>query len=101
MMQGDACYLGIRITNNAGNPVTPADIQDVEITIGPLRKTYRGAQLTCEEGLWFFPLTQQETFSCPRGNLNAQVRIHWANGVVEGRPVMGICLSESLSREVI
>ena len=101
MMQGDACYLGIRITNNAGNPVTPADIQDVEIVIGPLRKTYRNAQLTHKDGLWFFPLTQQESFSCPDRNLNAQVRLRWANGAVEGRPIMGICVDESFSREVI
>ena len=43
MMQGDSYNLGIRILNNAGNPVTPDDVIDVEITIGHLRKTYLNA----------------------------------------------------------
>ena len=34
MMQGDSYYQGIRILNNAGNPVTPDDVKDVEIVIG-------------------------------------------------------------------
>ena len=38
MMQGDAYLLGISILNNAGMPVTPADVADVEITIGHLKK---------------------------------------------------------------
>ena len=33
MMQGDSYSLGIRILNNAGSPVTPDDVNDVEITI--------------------------------------------------------------------
>ena len=46
MMQGDSYNLGIKILNNAGSPVTPDDIRDVEITIGNLSKTYLGASLT-------------------------------------------------------
>ena len=62
MMQGDACNLGIFILNNAGSPVTPEDVRDVEITMGQLRKTYAGSQLYYQDGRWMFPLTQQETF---------------------------------------
>ena len=40
MMQGNACYLGISILNSGGALVEPVDIQDVEITIGNLKKTY-------------------------------------------------------------
>ena len=29
MMQGDELNLGIRILNNAGNPVSEADVEDV------------------------------------------------------------------------
>lgn len=101
MMQGDACYLGIRIENNAGSPVTPADIREVEITIGETRRSFRQSELTYADGLWFFPLDQGDTFSCPPGPVKAQVRILWANGTLEGAPLYGITMFESISKEVL
>ena len=101
MMQGDSYNLGIRILNNAGHPVTPEDIKDVEITIGQLRKTYLNAQVTFYEGLWMFPLSQQETFGCWPAAVKAQVRVVWANGVVEGKPIYGVRINESISKEVL
>ena len=101
MMQGDSYSLGIRILNNAGNPVTPDDIKDLEITIGPLRKTYLNAQVTFYEGLWMFPLSQKETFDYWPSAVKAQVRVVWANGVVEGKPIYGVRINESISKEVL
>lgn len=101
MMQGDACYLGISILNNAGNPVSPADIRDVEITVGPLRKTYRNQQVSFFGDVWLFPISQGESFLCPPGPVQAQVRVAWANGVVEGRSVYGVAVEESISKEVL
>lgn len=100
-MQGDACYLGISILNSAGNPVETVDIQDVEITIGNLRKTYLGGQLGCSGGVWLFPMSQGESFGLSSGPVRAQVRIAWANGVVEGRPLYGVRFDESISKEVL
>ena len=101
MMQGDSYYLGINILNNAGQPVTPDDIKDVEITIGNLRKTYRNAQVTFHEGVWMFPLSQEETFRYWPTSVKAQVRVVWANGVIEGKPLYGIRINESISKEVL
>ena len=101
MMQGDSYSLGIRILNNAGNPVTPEDINDVEITIGQLRKTYLNEQVTFYEGLWMFPLSQKETFDYWPTAVKAQVRVVWKNGVVEGKPVYGVRINESISKEVL
>lgn len=101
MMQGDACYLGIRIENNAGSPVTPADIREVEITLGSYRRSWRQSELSYSDGLWFFPLNQEDTFRCWPGPVPAQVRVVWANGTVEGVPLYGISLSESISKEVL
>ena len=101
MMQGDSYSLGIRILNNAGNPVTPEDIKDVEITIGQLRKTYLNAQVTFNEGLWMFNLSQKETFGCWPAAVKAQVRVAWANGAVEGKPIYGVRVNESISKEVL
>ena len=101
MMQGDSYNLGINILNNAGQPVTPNDIKDVEITIGNLRKTYLNAQVTYHDGVWIFPLSQEETFRYWPASVKAQVRVVWANGVIEGKPLYGIRINESISKEVL
>lgn len=101
MMQGDSYSLGIRILNNAGSPVTPDDIKDVEITIGNLRKTYLNAQVTYYNGVWLFPLSQKETLRYWPSSVKAQVRVVWANGVVEGKPLYGVRITESISKEVL
>lgn len=101
MMQGDSYSLGIRILNNAGSPVTPEDVKDVEITIGHLSKTYLNAELTYSEGLWMFPLSQKETFCYRPSSVKAQVRVVWANGVIEGKPLYGVRVDESISKEVL
>ena len=101
MMQGDAYLLGINILNNAGMPVTPADVADVEITIGHLKKKYSAAELSFNNCLWMFPLSQKETFGCMPASPKAQVRIKWANGVTECKPLYGISIDESISKEVL
>lgn len=101
MMQGDSYNIGIKILNNAGNPVTPDDIKDIEITIGHLSKTYLGAELTFSEGLWFFPLSQHESFRYLPSAAKAQVRVAWKNGVIEGKPIYGLRIDESISKEVL
>ena len=101
MLQGDAYNLGIRVLNNAGSVVTPQDMEDMEITIGNLRKTYSAAQLTFHEGVWLFPLSQKETFAQKHAAPKAQVRVKWKNGVVEGAALSGVRIQESISREVL
>ena len=102
MMQGDAYYLGIRILNNAGNPVTPDDVKDIEISIGHLIKTYRNAEIVYEGGFWLYPLSQEETFGYwPEKEIKSRIRLFWPNGVVEGKPIYGIRFAESISKEVL
>lgn len=101
MMQGDSYNMGIRIENNAGMPVTPADVIDVEITIGHIKKKYSDAALSFSDGVWMFPLSQIETFGCMPASPKAQVRVKWANGVIEGKPLYGVRIEESISKEVL
>lgn len=101
MLQGDTYALGIRILNNAGSPVTAEDVIDVEITLGHLCKNLRSGQLRFYEGLWLFPLNQKETFAYGDGPVRAQVRVKWANGTVEGKPLYGVRVGESISKEVL
>lgn len=101
MMQGDAYNLGFTVLNNAGQPVTPDDIQDMEITLGSIRKTYRGAGITYVDGRWLVNLSQSETFGCWPAAMKSQIRILWRNGVIEGKPIHGVRMDESLSKEVL
>lgn len=101
MMQGDSCNLAIRILNNAGNPVTPNDVNNVEITIGKLSKTYLNQEIIYMDGLWLFPLEQYETFGLRPSAVKAQVRVVWRNGITEGKPLYGIRIEESISKEVL
>lgn len=101
MMQGDSYLLGINILNNAGVSVTPADVLDIEISIGHIKKKYSSAELSFSNGMWMFPLSQRETFGCLPASPKAQVRVKWANGVIEGKPLYGVRIDESISKEVL
>ena len=66
-----------------------------------LRKSYKNAQLRCFDGVWMFPLSQAETFGCIPAAAKAQVRVKWKNGVIEGAPLYGLRVRESISKEVL
>lgn len=101
MMQGDSYNLGFTVKNNAGEIITPDDVADVEITIGHLSKTYQSGHLLFTSGRWMFPLKQSETFAYWPKQLKAQIRIVWKNGVIEGKPIYGVRVHESISKEVL
>ena len=101
MMQGDSYSLGFTVRNNAESIVTPDDVIDIEITIGHLRKTYSSGQVTFDDGRWFFPLSQEETFGYWPKATKAQIRVKWRNGIVEGKEIHGVRINESISREVL
>jgi hypothetical protein len=48
-----------------------------------------------------FPISQKETFGYWPKATKAQIRILWKNGVVEGKPIHGIRINESTSKEVL
>lgn len=102
MMQGDAYGLAIEIKNAADAVVTTEDIADVEIVIGQLRKTYKEGGISFENGMWIFPLTQEETFKLPSTmRVKGQVRVMFKNGFVEGASLGNVCVYESISKEVL
>ena len=101
MMQGDSYNIGFTVLNNAGAAVTPNDILDMEITIGHLKKTYQKNQLLFDSDRWHFPLSQTEAFDFYPAAVKCQIRIMWANGVVEGKSINGLRINESISKEVL
>ena len=103
MMQGDSYSLPIEILKVDGTLVTDADVSNVEITIGHLRKTYADGAVKYDStaGAWKFPLSQEETFQYLPASVRGQVRLVWKNGEVEGIPLDGVRVKESISKEVL
>lgn len=103
MMQGDSYSLAIEILNAYGTPVTDADVSNVEITIGNLRKSMKDGTVVYSsgDGVWKFPLSQEETFRYLPSRVKGQVRLVWKNGEVEGIKLDDILVGESISREVL
>ena len=102
MMQGDAYGLAIEIKDATDKVVTTEDVMDVEIAIGYLRKTYKEGGISFENGMWIFPLTQEETFKfSPTMRVKGQVRVMFKNGTVEGVSLGNVCVYESISKEVL
>lgn len=101
MMQGDSYTLGFRLKNNSGSLITPLDVADVEITLNGKSKTYKAGQVVYGNSLWGYPVSQTDTFAGEPGDVRAEIRIKWNNGTLEGKPVYGVRLNESMSKEVI
>lgn len=101
MMQGDSYRLSFEILNAYDQPITDAELSNIEITIGSLRKTIDdGVRYDAGSCTWTFPLSQEETFQLPR-KVKGQIRLVWSNGDVEGIPLEDIRIEESISREVL
>ena len=100
MMQGDAFVQKIEIKSN-GAVLTPADVQDVEITFGRLSKTYAAKEIGFHDGKWEFPLTQEESFRLRDNFQRVQVRVCFLNGDVEGADLGDVYVTESLSRRIL
>lgn len=104
MMQGDQYPLGISLVYKAdGTPVRDVDVEDVEITIGPLRATLSAGQLSYDSALnlWLFPVEQAQTLELWPKHYRAQARIVWPGGYVEGMDLGRVRLNESNSKEVL
>lgn len=101
MMQGDAYCLKIELKTLDEELVTPNDILDLEITVGMLSKTYSSGKLQYIDDTWRFPLTQKETFRFRNSYLEAQARVLWPSGDVEGVSLGMIYIEKSSSRKVL
>jgi hypothetical protein len=101
MMQGDSYGLSIEILNSGGEAVTSADVSDVEISIGSLKKTYTSGDVFFVDGMWVFPLTQEETFQMLPAKVKVQLRVKWLSGDVEGCDLGYQNIRESISKEVL
>lgn len=102
MMQGDAYALPIEI-RTADGPAKENTFADIEVIIGPFRRTLREGNLTYDpvRQVFLFPLTQRDTFSVCHGIKPGQVRVRTHDGQVFGTSLGSVDIMGSLSREVL
>jgi hypothetical protein len=108
--QGDSYALPIKLKID-GDPLNPADAEEVEFVIGGLRKLYTGAKqdmgpnvvwYDLTDSTFMFPLTQDETFAWETGVIDMDIRIKFVGGDVEGiRRIVQIVIVDAISEEVI
>ena len=100
IMQGDSYDIAITLTDDAGEIITEAAVEDVVITVGSLSKSYSDGAVTYSDGKWIFPLEQRETF-CMRGNLPFEVRVKFNSGEVVGAELTALTAKCSINKEML
>lgn len=100
MMQGDSYSLAIELKKADGTTITSSDVANVEISIGWLTKDMQSG-VTYSDGLWYFPITQQESFKLAPTYVKAQARVVLSDNFIEGIDLGTVHVLESLSKEVL
>ena len=99
IMQGDQYILPIMLTDSAGNVVTADDVEDVEITIGGIIKTYAKDEILWDgESYWGFPMSQDESFAFPP-RIKCQARAKFNGGDIIGVAITTLSVVASESKE--
>lgn len=96
--QGDQYSIAVAIRFN-DEPVDIDKIEKVEITLHNRSKCYP-EEVTFSDGVFLYPITQEETFSLPR-IVEAQVRVKFENGNIFTSPTEQIDVIRSLSKEIL
>ena len=101
IMQGDQYAIVFTGTQN-GAPLDLSKIEMIEFIVGKLRKIYPG-EVTANDGKFYFPLTQEETFQFKSASQAVQIRVKFAGAepVVIGTSIEGIRVSDSISKVVL
>lgn len=103
LKQGDAFLLPVRLSLN-GSTLNATSVETVEFCVGGLRKLFPGEVSFSEEtGMFFVPLSQQETLAFPPNRAVAvDVRVRFAGGNVLGsRKMQFAAVADAVSQEVI
>lgn len=106
IMQGDSYPVYINLTQ-AGQPLTPEMIAELEICIGKhLRRLYSADEVfyDAEAHRWHIRLSQQETLGLPTGTHSVIVRVKYPaapDADVKGVYVGSIKIYDTFSEEVL
>lgn len=101
IMQGDQ-YAIVFTGVQDGAPLDLSKIEMIEFIVGKLRKIYPG-EVTENDGKFYFPLTQEETFQFKSASQAVQIRVKFtgAEPVIIGTSIEGIRVSDSISKVVL
>lgn len=101
IMQGDQ-YAIVFTGTQDGAPLDLSKIEMIEFIVGKLRKIYPG-EVTANDGKFYFPLMQEETFQFKSASQAVQIRVKFtgAEPVVIGTSIEGIRVSDSISKVVL
>ena len=101
ILQGDSYPIPVEITQD-GASITPEVIEEIEITSGnTVRKTYTGGGVFFAEGMWYFLLSQEDTFSLS-GGYDVLLRIKYpGTGNVVGTKIGKLSVEKAQHKEVI
>jgi hypothetical protein len=101
ILQGDSYPIPVEITQD-DVPVTPELVEEVEITIGDrVRKTYTGGDVFYEDEMWYFLLSQEDTFSLS-GGYEVLLRLKYpGSGNVVGTKIGKLSVEKAQRKEVI
>lgn len=101
IMQGDQ-YAIVFTGLQDGAPLDLSKIEMIEFIVGKLRKIYPG-EVTANDGKFYFPLTQEETFQFKSASQAVQIRVKFTGSapVVIGTSIEGIRVSDSISKVVL
>ena len=101
ILQGDSYPIPVEVRQD-GIVVTPELVEEVEITIGStVRKTYTGGGVFFESDMWYFLLTQEESFSLS-GGYDVVLRLKYpGSGNVIGIRAGKLSVEQTEQKEVI
>lgn len=101
MMQGDQYRIPVSLKHEDGSIVTEAEVRDVEIFVGLVRKTLDDG-ISYDEGekCFYVHLKQKETFRLS-GDVRVQARILFTSGDVVGVNLGTVNFETSASKVVL
>lgn len=102
MMQGDAYSIPIEVKMQ-DRYLEDKDIEDMEVLLGLVRKTFKSGEITYDRDLqkFMFPLSQEDTFRLKGKKQPVQIRIKTPTGEVMGMRLNDLTIDFSDSREVL
>ena len=83
IIQGDAYDIGIVILAE-GAALSAADIRQMRVALGGTIKTYPGGGITYADGVWRYPMTQEESLALRPGAATLTVRMEFAAAQLKG-----------------
>lgn len=83
IIQGDAYDIGIVILAE-GAALSAADIRQMRVALGGTVKTYPGGNITYADGVWRYPMTQEESLALRPGAATLTVRMEFAAAQLKG-----------------